>query len=204
MEIHEALEQLDEIHHHVHRSQVYKGYRSVLTAIVGLSALFAAFLQPQFVDLSHPLTFIRFWVTVAAINSSLPIGSILFHFVLHENRLERHKTRQAIGQFIPCLVAGAVLTYAVCRSGDAFIPFLPGIWCILFGMGVYASRPYLPSAIDWMAAIFFLGGIVLLGTIPSGQSLSPWGMGSVFGFGLLIGAVILYLNIERNQRETEK
>lgn len=199
MGINEALEQLEEIHSHVHRSEVYRGYRSILTAVMGLVAFGAAFLQPRFVEPGKPLTFVYFWVGVGVFNFFLPFIQILFHYFFYENPFERKKTRLAVGQFIPCILAGAFLTFAACKTDEAFIVFLPGLWSILFGMGVYASKPYLPGAIHWMAMIFFLGGVVLLGLVPSGQSLSPWGMGLTFSLGLWAGAGILYFNLERKK-----
>lgn len=199
MEIDKALEQLEEIHNHVHRSEVYRGYRSLWTVAIGLVALAAAYLQPRFVDPNRPLSFVHFWVAVAVLNFFLPLSQIIFHYLGHETTLERKKTRSAVGQFLPCLFAGAFLTFAVCKSSEAFIVFLPGLWSILFGMGVYASKPYLPSSIHWMAALFFLGGMVLLSLVPSGNSLSPWGMGLTFGLGLITGAGILYFDLERKK-----
>ncbi len=199
MGINEALEQLEEIHNHVQRSELYRGYRSVLTAAMGLVALGAAFFQPRFVAAEHPLSFVYFWVAVGVINLLLPLSQIFFHYVAYETPLERKKTRLALGQFLPCLFAGAFLTFAVCKTSESFIVLLPGLWSILFGMGVYASKPYLPGSIHWMAASFFLGGVVLLALVPSGQSLSPWGMGLDFSLGLLAGASILYFNLERKK-----
>jgi hypothetical protein len=199
MGIDEALEQLEEIHNQVHRSEFYRGYRSILTGAMGLVALAAAFLQPRFVDPAQPHSFVYFWLVVATANFLLPMSQILFHYFAHETGLERRKTRLAVGQFLPCILAGAFLTFAVCKTDEAFIVFLPGLWAILFGMGVYASKPYLPGAIHWMAAFFFLGGLVLLALVPSGQSLSPWGMGLSFGLGLILGAGILYFNLERKK-----
>jgi hypothetical protein len=199
MEIDKALEQLEEIHSHVHRSEVYRGYRSLWTAAIGLLALIAAFLQPRFVEPGQSLAFVHFWVSVALLGFLLPVISILVHYFVNETGLERKKTRLAVGQFLPCLLAGAFLTFAICQSSEASIVFLPGLWAILFGMGVYASKPYLPGAIHWMAAFFFLGGMVLLALVPSGQSLSPWGMGLTFGLGLVAGAGILYFNLERKK-----
>lgn len=199
MGIQEALEQLEEIHSHVHRSEVYRGYRSILTGVMGLVALAATLIQPHLVESGHPLTFVYFWLVVAMANFVLPMSQILFHYFAHEKGLERRKTRLAVGQFLPCILAGAFLTFAVCKTDEAFIVFLPGLWAILFGMGVYASKPYLPGAVTWMAAFFFLGGVVLLALVPSGQSLSPWGMGLVFGLGLILGALILYFNLERKK-----
>jgi hypothetical protein len=199
MEIDKALEQLEEIHNHVHRSELYRGYRSLWIAVIGLLAIFAAYLQPRFVGPNQPLSFVYFWVSAALLCFLLPMIQVLIHYFGSETALERKKTRLAVGQFFPCLFAGAFLTFAICNASQASIVFLPGLWSILFGMGVYASKPYLPGAIHWMAALFFLGGMVLLALVPSGDSLSPWGMGLTFGLGLIAGAGILYFNLERKK-----
>jgi hypothetical protein len=203
MEIQEALEQLDEIHHQVSRSSHYRGYRSVLTALVGGLALLAALLQPRWVHEGEPLTFVFFWVGVAALGAALPLGHILYHYLAHEGALERRKTRLVVGQFLPCVFAGAFLTISICQLNESMIVVLPGLWSILFALGIYASKPYLPNAIQWMAGSFFLGGILLLSLIPSGSSLSPWGMGLDFGLGMFLGALVLRLNIERNGHEKQ-
>jgi hypothetical protein len=83
------------------------------------------------------------------------------------------------------------------RSGEAVIRFLPGLWAILFSLGNFASLPYLPRSIFWLALGYFLAGVVLLGLADSGLSLSPWGMGLTFGGGHIIAAALMYWSLER-------
>jgi hypothetical protein len=64
-------------------------------------------------------------------------------------------------------------------------------------MGIFASRPYLPRAIGWVALFYFLAGCGLLLLARDGYSLSPWGIGGVFGIGQLAAALVLYQNKER-------
>lgn len=203
MGIQEAIEQLEEIHGHVSRSEVYRGYRSALLAALGLITFLAAFLQPYFVEPTSPLSFVYFWLGVAIVNFLIPLSHILFHYTVYEKGMERKKTVRTIIQFAPALLAGAFLTIAFCRLSEETVVLLPGLWAILFSMGIYSSKPFLPNAIHWMGAMFFMGGVILLGLVPAGQSLSPWGMGLVFGLGLLAGAFILYFNIERKNHEAE-
>lgn len=173
-------------------------------ATIGFLTLFAAFLQPKIIPTGGAKAFVCYWVVVAFVNAAIPFSHILFHFVAFESPLERLKTRNAVGQFLPCLVAGAFITFAVYQTSEAFLVFLPGIWSLLFGLGVYASRPYLPQATLWVAVSFFLGGVVLLALVPTGQSLWPWGMGLVFGFGLFLASFVLYINIERRGHEPKE
>jgi len=74
---------------------------------------------------------------------------------------------------------------------------LPGLWCLFFSMGVFASRPYLPHGVGWVGLFYLFGGGALLALAPAGLSLEPWGMGAAFGVGQFLLAMVLYWNLER-------
>src|SRR5437773_2740370 len=48
-----------------------------------------------------------------------------------------------------------------------------------------------------MAAFYLLAGLVCLALAQGEHAFSPWAMGAVFGPGQLIGAAVLYWNLER-------
>ena len=64
--------------------------------------------------------------------------------------------------------------------------------------GVFASRPYLPRAIGWVALYYLIAGTVLLAKSADLASPSPWGMGVTFGFGQTVAGIVLYWDLERN------
>ena len=67
-------------------------------------------------------------------------------------------------------------------------------------MNIFASRPYLPRTVGWVAAWYCLAGGVMLwladGGLPKG-----WGMGITFGVGQLAAAAVLHLNLERRNHD---
>lgn len=73
---------------------------------------------------------------------------------------------------------------------------LPGLWAAVFGLGVFASRPYLPRAVGWVALYYLLAGVVLLILARPGVP-SPWSVGLTFGFGQAAAAVVLWFHLER-------
>jgi hypothetical protein len=79
------------------------------------------------------------------------------------------------------------------------VALLPGLWAVLFGLGVFASRPYLPRATGWVA-LFYLaaGGLLLWAADRPGVALNGWGVGGVFGVGQLATALVLHRNVERH------
>ena len=77
-------------------------------------------------------------------------------------RAARRRTRQVVGQFLPSVLAGAIITASFVHLSAALVPLLPGLWAICFGIGTFASRPYLPRASGWVALFYYAAGIALL------------------------------------------
>jgi len=201
MDIERALDHLDEIHHHLTRQQVYRGVRSATLVLSSATALTAALLQPSILGaVPSPQHFIDFWVGVATINLLLGGTTVAWNYVFRATEPDRRITRRVVGQFVPSLGAGAIVTAALAFSPEARLaPMLPALWSLLYGLGVFAARPFLPKSIGWVALFYVLAGGVLLKGAGEGWSLSPWAMGSTFAFGQLGAAVILFWNLERKK-----
>ena len=84
------------------------------------------------------------------------------------------------------------------RYGSALtVPLLPGLWALLFGLGVFATRPYLPRAVGWVGLFYLAAGSLLVGHAAITPSLSGWSVGGVFGAGYLATALAFHRNLER-------
>lgn len=196
MEIKEALAQIQEIHGHLAKSEVYRGYRSVPMAFTGMIGLLASVAQPYIVgEVPSPSAFLRFWATIAAANLLIVTLDMIWDYHCHLEPRDRRMTRLVVGQFIPSLVAGAVITFVFTRGHE--VALLPGLWAVVFSLGAFASRPYLPRGVGWVALYYLICGCVLLSLAQSGASLEAWSMGASFGLGQLFLAMVLYWNLER-------
>jgi hypothetical protein len=110
----------------------------------------------------------------------------------------RRATWQVVEQFVPCVVAGGLITAVLVRCAPESCWMLPGLWAVLFGLGVFSVGRLLPRAIAWVGVFYVAAGIVSLIAGSDGAALSPWAMGAVFGPGQLASAGILYVTIERS------
>jgi hypothetical protein len=81
----------------------------------------------------------------------------------------------------------------------ALVPLLPGLWAICFGIGTFASRPYLPRASGWVALFYYAAGMALLWIARGPEPLRAWWVGATFGTGQLLAAIVLYWNLERRE-----
>ena len=75
---------------------------------------------------------------------------------------------------------------------------LPGVWSVLFSLGVFASLPMLPRAAFSIGLHYLLAGLLCLRFAHGEAALAPWTMTLTFGVGQLLSAVILYCTLERS------
>jgi hypothetical protein len=130
------------------------------------------------------------------------VGSseILYTYVVHDSASGRRRTRKVVGQFLPSVFAGGAIAVCFCRLDPSLVVLLPGLWAICFGLGAFASRPYLPRASGWVALFYYAAGFVLLSIgRGNGAGLSGWWIGVTFGTGQLLAALVLWWNLERTQ-----
>jgi hypothetical protein len=196
MELPRALAQIAEIHDQVTKTDVYRGYRSVPVAASGLIGIAAALVQaPRLV--ADPVGFVVYWMVVAACAGFVGVSEIAYNYVVHDEARARRRTRLVVGQLLPSLLGGAIVTLALVRLSPTLVPLLPGIWAILFGIGIFASRAYLVRASGWVALYYYAVGVVLLWNARGPETLSAWSVGGTFGVGQLLTACVLYWNLEQ-------
>ena len=192
-----ALDQIEEIHRQIAKGEVYRGYRSVPIALSGLMGLAAAWLQPAALGVADPILFVLYWAAVAAGAAFIGSSEIIYNYTVHEDASGRRKTREVVGQFLPSLVGGAAMTVCFTHLSTALVPLLPGLWAICFGIGTFASRPYLPRASGWVALFYYAVGFTLLWIARGPEPLTGWWVGGTFGAGQLLAALVLWWNLER-------
>lgn len=204
MELTKALDQISQIHEHLTKSEVSRDYRALPAALSGLVAIGAATAQPLILPGATPRQYVLYWFVVGAVGFVVAGGGILTRYLREKDTVARRQTRTVLGQLLPCLVAGVAVTVTLKGLGDGAIALLPGLWAILYSLGIFASRPYLPRAIGFVALYYIVAGTVLLILANSGDSLSPHGMACTFGPGQLLAGAVLYWNLERKPNDEKE
>jgi hypothetical protein len=199
MELREALCQISEIRQQMARSGVFRGYRSFAVGCSGALALLAAACQSHLVaspesDLGR---YLILWISVAA-GSAIVVGSeVWWRARTTGSALSRQLTRLALEQLAPSFVVGAFLTLFIYTNAPQISWMLPGLWSLIFSLGIFASYRLLPPQFFSVALHYALCGLGCLVWGQGTNSLSPWQMGISFGAGQLISAAILYWTLER-------
>lgn len=204
MDLHDALTQISEIRRQVARTEVFRGYRAAPVAFSGLLAILAAMYQNS--TMATPAqnieAYLALWVG-AAILSILVMGAALFlYWWQYPTPMTRTTTRLAVSQFTPAIVVGGILAFVLWRSAPPeSLWMLPGLWAILFGLGIFASYRLLPAATFWLGVYYVGAGVLCLAWAQGEHAFSPWAMGGTFGVGQLASAVVLYWTLERPHAE---
>ena len=140
----------------------------------------------------------------AAVCSLLVMGIAMGIYCWHASSpLTRTLAALAVGQFLPCLVAGGLVTAVFWLHMDQYLWMLPGLWAILFSLGIFASFRLLPRAVFLVAVWYLAAGILSLAWGQGEHKFSLWAMAVPFGVGQLLAAGILYWTLERRHGAIE-
>ena len=200
MELGEALERINTIHAQVARTGTFRGYKAATVGLTGLLAFGVAAFQPLLVPnpIGKVQQYLQLWIGVAAISVICVAIELATRYAKSDSPLQRAQTRQAVEQFVPCLAAGAFTTWALVRFSPDTVHLLPGLWSIMFSLGIFASCRQLPRQAIVVAIHYLVAGAACLAMARDVHALSPWAMAGTFGIGQLLTAAVLYFSLERN------
>ena len=82
-----------------------------------------------------------------------------------------------------------------------FLACIPGLWQVIFSLGVFSSCRFLPRPMIAAGAWYLLTGLTCL-ALADNRALSPWTMGISYGVGqLLVAAILLFTRHEAGDDE---
>ncbi len=200
MELREALTQITEIRLQLARTEVFRGYRAMPVAFSGAVALIAGLIQAA--AIADPVErigpYLALWIGAAAVSALAAGLEMLIRARIAGSRLTRELTWLALEQFCPSLIAGALLTIVLVRVAPESVWMLPGLWQIVFSLGIFASCRLLPRATWWVGVFYLAAGLSVLTLARGDAALSPWAMAVPFGAGQWLAAAVLYATLERD------
>lgn len=193
--LNKALGDISSIRRQVARSTQFRGYGPVTLAATGVLAIAAAAAQRRWLPdaANHVPAYLATWISTAVVSAAL-IGTHMRALTrrMHSG-LADEMTHMAVEQFLPSAAAGTLVTLVIPIYVPAVAWMLPGLWQVIFSLGVFSSCRFLPRPMLAAGAWYLLTG---LGCIALGdaRALSPWAMGVPYGAGQMLVAGILFFN----------
>lgn len=203
MELHDALTQVSEIRRQMARAETFRGYRAMPAAFSSCVALATAGIQSVLLPepLRDPMGYIALWVGAAVLSVVVLAAEMIVRCRRSQSHLSQRQMFATAEQFLPAVIAGAALTLVLgCRRTDV-LWMLPGLWGVLFSLGVFAAGQLLPRPLFGVGFYYLACGLGILAMARDAAALAPWTMAVTFGGGQLLATVVLYYTVERNHDE---
>jgi hypothetical protein len=194
IDLDKALADITAIRSQMARGTEFQGYGPLTVAATGLLALAAGVVQAAFLPspATDPFAYLALWIAAAIISVVLTGGEMVARSRRIHSGLADEMIHAATEQFIPAAVAGALLTFVLFRFAQQSLWILPGLWQIIFSLGLFASCRSLPRPI-FAVGVWYLGtGLATLVLASGPQAFSPYAMALPFGIGQLLMAAILH------------
>jgi len=197
-----ALAEISAIRSQIARGTEFRGYGPASVAASGVFALLVATLQARWpASLNHDFSsYLTVWIATAAISLTLTgIETVLRAKRVHSS-FANEMIYHAAEQFLPALTAGLLLTAVITRFAPHRVGMLPGLWQMIFSLGIFASCRFLPRQMFLVGMWYLAAGLICLAVGADDGRFSPWAMGLPFGIGQLLVAAVLQFGY----RETNK
>ena len=193
-DLHKALGDITSIRRQMARTTEFRGYGPATLASTGAIAVVAAAAQSLWLPdpATHIPAYLAIWISTAVLSAALIGAQMLTRARRMHSGLADEMIRMAVEQFLPAVGAGALITVVLVGKVPTALWMLPGLWQVIFGLGVFSSCRFLPRPMAIAGAWYLLTGLLCL-SLGDDRALSPWTMGISYGAGQALVAAILLI-----------
>ena len=198
-----ALQDITAIRSQMARGAEFRGYGPMTVAATGVLAVIAAGVQARWLPdpADDAFRYLMLWLATAALSVFLIGVEMVARTRRIHSGLADEMIHAATEQFMPAGVAGVLLTVVVVHFTPESLWMLPGLWQIVFSLGIFASCRSLPRSMFVAAAWYLAAGLAVLALANGAHAFSPLAMAVPFGIGQLLIAVVLYCSIGERDAE---
>lgn len=201
-DLNKALGDIGSIRRQVAASTEFRGYGPATLAGTSLLAVGAAGAQALWLPdpMNHIPAYLSIWIWTAILSAAL-IGTEMYARTrrIHSGMADE-MLRMAVEQFLPSVAAGTLVTIVLVRFVPGSLWMLPGLWQVVFSLGVFSSCRFLPRSMVAAGVWYLLAGLTSI-ALGDSRALSPWAMGIPYGAGQMLVAGILLFSAQEGSDE---
>ena len=189
-----ALGDISSIRREMAHSTQFRGYGPATLAATGALALLTSAVQAAWLPepAGHMSAYLGLWIATAVLGSTLTGTQMYRRSRRMHSGLSDEMIQMAVEQFLPAVGAGALMTLTLFLYAPSVLWMLPGLWQVIFSLGVFSSCRFLPRAMIATGAWYLLAGLVCI-SLGDSRALAPWTMGVGYGVGQLLAACTLFV-----------
>lgn len=204
-DLNRALVEIRDIRRQVAQTTEFRGYGPLTLTATAVLAVLAGVVQMRWLPepASAPVEYVALWLTTAVLCAALIATQMIGRAKRMHSGMADEMIRAAVAQFLPAGVVGAILPLVLLRVRADVFWLLPGLWQIIFGLGVFASCRSLPRPMLLVGGWFLLTGFACV-ALGDARALAPFTMGGAYGIGMMLVATIHYFSAQKASDEEEE
>ncbi len=193
-DLNRVLVDIRSIRRQVAQTTEFRGYGPLTLSATALVALIAGACQAFWVPSpdTHPERYVTLWLGTGMFCAVLIALQMFARARRLHSGMANQMTGMAVASFLPAACAGIALSLLLLRVTHAVFWMLPGLWQVLFSLGVFASCRSLPKAMYLVGAWFLLTGCCCI-ALGDTRALAPATMSGAYAVGMGMVAGIHFL-----------
>ncbi len=204
-DLNQALIDIRSIRRQVANATEFRGYGPLTLSATAVFALLAGAVQHLWLlePATHPAQYVVLWLTTGILSAALIVTQMLTRAGRLHSGMADEMIRMAVAQFLPAGIVGVILPFVLLRITRDVFWMLPGLWQIVFSLGIFASCRCLPRPMLLAGVWFLLTGLacVYLGDT---RALAPMMMSIPYAVGMGFVAIVHYLWAKEGSRDEDK
>lgn len=204
-ELNQALSDIRNLREQVARTTEFRGYGPLTLSATAAIAVAAGVVQGLWVPepAAHPVQYVALWLATAVLCAALIATQMLTRANRLHSGMADEMIRMAVVQFLPAAVVGLILPFVLLRVATNDFWMMPGLWQIIFSLGVFASCRCLPRRM-YLAGVWFLAAGLVCVALGDSRALAPVTMSGVYGGGMAMVAAIHYFSAKASTDEDKE
>lgn len=204
-DLHQALIDIRSIRRQVAHATEFRGYGPLTLSATALFALIGGAVQHFFLTepATHPAQYVALWLTIGILCAALIVTQMLTRADRLHSGMADEMIRMAVAQFLPAGIAGLLLPFVLLRVTHDTFWMLPGLWQIIFSLGVFASSRCLPRLMLVAGAWFLLTGLACV-SLGGSRALAPAMMAVPYATGMGFVAIVHYFSAKQGSLDEDQ
>ena len=188
-DLNKALSEIAAIRGQVARGTLFHGYGPATLAATAVLAVAAGLVQALWLPNApdEPRAWLSLWFVTAILSAAVVAWEAVTRARRMHSDLADEMIRDAALRFAPAAVAGGALPLVLLQAAPEALWMLPGLWQIVFALGVFAAAASLPRPMLAVGVWYLAAGLILLALRADGA----WAMALPFALGQLLSAILL-------------
>jgi hypothetical protein len=202
-DLYRALGDIHNIRRQVANTTEFRGYGPATLATTAAFAALGAAVQQIWLPEpeKHLLGYLTVWISAALLSAALTGVQMHNRARRIHSGLSDEMIRMAVEQFLPSMITGVLVTAVLLGSVPQDAWLLPGLWQIIYGLGIFSSCRFLPRPMLAAGGWYLITGLACM-AIGDVRAFSPLAMGIPFVLGQLLVAGVLVVS-DREARDEE-